>query len=170
MRVLRAAIALVAVFVLGLLFYRFVIDRPRPPAAVTHERLTVYYCKPDGETLAAWPVDAGSARDVKSLAFLAATHAIAGPPGDASAVRFPRGTVVRGVSVLESTAVVDLGGNVAGEPGGSFAESGEFKALVWTLTALPPITSVRIRIDGARVATLPGGHLELDEPLTRSSW
>jgi spore germination protein GerM len=169
MRVLRAAIAIVAVLVLGLLFYRFTVDRPHPVPA-TNDRLTVYYCKPDGETLAAWPVQAGSAHDAKSLAFLAATHAVAGPPGDASAVRFPRGTIVRGVSVLESTAIVDLGGAIKSNPGGSFAESGEFKALVWTLTALPPIKSVRIRIDGERVAALPGGHLELDEPLTRSSW
>ncbi len=169
MRVLRAGIALVAAFALGLLFYRFAIDRPHP-APATGGRLTIYYCKPDGQTLAAWPVAAGSARDIKSLAFLAATHAVAGPPEGAPAVRFPQGTTVRGVSVLESTAVVDLGGAVASNPGGSFAEIGEFKALVWTLTALPPITSVRIRIDGTRVATLPGGHLELDEPLTRSSW
>jgi spore germination protein GerM len=169
MRVLRAAIAVVAVLVLGLLVYQYTLKRPHPLSA-TNDHLTVYYCKPDGETLGAWPVQVGGASDTKSLAFLAATHAVAGPPGGASAVRFPRGTIVRGVSVLESTAVVDLGGAVASNPGGSFAESGEFKALVWTLTALPPISSVRIRIDGARVATLPGGHLELDEPLTRSSW
>jgi spore germination protein GerM len=169
MRVLRAAIALVAVVALGLLVYWFAIGRQHPASTAT-DRLTVYYCKPDGETLAAWPVQAGSARDIKSLAFLVATQAVAGPPGGAAAVLFPRGTTVRGVSVLESTAIVDLGGAVSSNPGGSFAESGEFKALVWTLTALPPITSVRIRIDGARVATLPGGHLELDEPLARSSW
>jgi spore germination protein GerM len=169
MRVLRAGIALVAAFALGLLFYRFAIDRQHS-APATSDRLTVYYCKLDGQTLAAWPVQAGSARDIKSLAFLAATHAVAGPPGGTPAVRFPQGTIVRGVSVLESTAVVDLGGAIASNPGGSFAESAEFKALVWTLTALPGITSVRVRIDGTRVATLPGGHLELDEPLTRSSW
>jgi spore germination protein GerM len=74
------------------------------------------------------------------------------------------------VHVDGSTASVDLGGAVAANGGGSFAESGEFKALVWTLTSLPGVDAVQVKIDGTRVPTLPGGHLELDEPLTRQSW
>ena len=54
--------------------------------------------------------------------------------------------------------------------GGSFAETGEFKALVWTLTGLPGVSAVQIEVDGAKVATLPGGHLELEQPLARSSF
>jgi len=32
------------------------------------------------------------------------------------------------------------------------------------------IKSVAIRVDGEQVAAIPGGHFELDEPLTRSDW
>ena len=168
MRLLRAlaiaALLAVAVFVA----YRLVV---RPPAPAGGETIAVYYCKTDGETLAKWPVSVNpNARDLASVAFYAVTQAVAGPPSDVTAVRFPTGTIVRSVHVSGPTAAVDLGGNIASAQSGSFAESGEFKALVWTLTALPGISAVQVRIDGARVPTLPGGHLELDEPLTRQSF
>ena len=35
---------------------------------------------------------------------------------------------------------------------------------------IPDGRTVRVRIGGTRLATLPGGHLELDEPLSRSSF
>jgi spore germination protein GerM len=73
-------------------------------------------------------------------------------------------------SLSERTAIVDLGGALAKPTAGSFAESAEFKALVWTLTALPGIGSVQVKLDGIRVPTLPGGHFELDEPLSRASF
>jgi spore germination protein GerM len=104
------------------------------------------------------------------LAFYATAQALAGPPTSVEAIRFPVGTLVRRVALSESTATVDLGGSIARSAGGSFAESGEFKALVWTLTALPGITAVQVVVDGAKVATLPGGHLELEQPLSRSSF
>jgi hypothetical protein len=76
------------------------------------------------------------------------------------------------VDVAGASATVDLSHEVAGSsPEGSFAESAEFKALVWTLTQPSlGITSVNVRIDGARVATLPGGHLEIDDALSRASF
>jgi spore germination protein GerM len=111
-----------------------------------------------------------NAADPQSEAFYATAQAVAGPPAETSAIRFPAGTVVRAVHVAGRTATVDLGGTIAAPQSGSFAESGEFKALVWTLTSLPGIDAVQVKIGGARVPTLPGGHLELDEPLTRQSW
>jgi spore germination protein GerM len=143
----------------------------RPSASRIGDHINIYYCKPDPSlTVVAWPVSLGPARDLKSVAFYAAVQAVAGPPPGTEAIRFPAGTRVRAVEVNGSTADVDLSSDVKPSGGGSFAESGEFKGLVWTLTGLPGITSVRIRIEGARLATLPGGHLELDEPLSRSSW
>ncbi len=141
----------------------------RPPAGVG-ATLAVYYTKMDGTTLARWNVTLGSARDVPSAAFYAAVQAVAGPPADIPAIRFPAGTLVRSVHVKRSTVAVDLGGTIATGQSGSLAESGEFKALVWTLTALPGINAVQVLVDGARVPTLPGGHLELDEALDRQSW
>src|SRR5262249_4200032 len=112
----------------------------------------------------------GPARDRKSVVFYAATQAIAGPPQDVEAIRFPSGTHVLSVELDGKTATVDLSPEVKNVGGGSLDEGGMFKSLVWTLTALPGIDSVGIRVAGAQVATLPGGHLELDEPLNRSSW
>ena len=135
------------------------------------DAVTVYYAKADGTTLVPWRVSLGNARDRLSVAFYAATQCVAGPPPGTDAIRFPAGTRVRAVNVVGSTADVDLTKDVASSAEGGFAESAEFKALVWTLTQPSlDITAVTVRIEGARVATLPGGHLELDEPLSRSSF
>jgi spore germination protein GerM len=135
------------------------------------DAIDVFYAKADGTTLVPWRVSLGPARDRASVAFYAATQAVAGPPAGTDAVRFPAGTHVQAVDVQGSTADVDLSKQIAVSAEGGFAESAEFKALVWTLTQPSlGITAVKVRIDGARVATLPGGHLALDEPLSRSSF
>jgi len=136
------------------------------------DTIAVYYTKTDGVTLAPWRVSLGPARDRNSVAFYAATQCIAGPPPGTPAVRFPAATRVLTVDVAGASATVDLSHEVAGSsPEGSFAESAEFKALVWTLTQPSlGITSVNVRIDGARVATLPRGHLEIDDALSRASF
>ena len=167
MRPLRA-IVLIALLALAVYVgYRLV---NRSSGTAVGATITVYYCRLDGQTLSPWTVSLGPARDPKSVAFYAAVQAVAGPPSGTDAIRFPSGTVVRSVNVSDSTATVDLSQAVASSGGGSFAEAGEFKALVWTLTALPDIHAVQIRVEGRTIPTLPGGHLELDEPLTRSSW
>jgi spore germination protein GerM len=132
--------------------------------------VTVYYTELDGRTLRAYTVTLGAARDPASIAFYAATQVLAGPPPEVRALRFPTGTFAHSVVLSGTTASVDISGAVKQSVGGSFAELGEFKALVWTLTALPGIHAVRVRVDGASLVTLPGGHLELDEPLTRSTF
>ncbi|GAC1613304.1 MAG: hypothetical protein NVS9B12_14550 [Vulcanimicrobiaceae bacterium] len=141
------------------------------------DHLTVYYTKVDGVTEVPWDVsmrpqlsgEAGQ-EHLHNAALYAAVQAVAGPPSTADAIRFPAGTQVRAVSVIGSAADVDLSGAVKSNAGGSFGESGEFKALVWTLTGLPGIDSVSIRVDGQRLDALPGGHLELDKPLRRTDW
>jgi len=166
MRLLRALVLLAVLAGAAYLSYRLLVHS-RP---VTADTLTVYYCKTDGETLVPWKVTLGPARDRKSVAFYAATQVLAGPPPDTEALRFPPGTALRRLTLTGDTATVDLNSAVGSQPGGSFAESGEFKALVWTLTALDGISKVQVEVEGAKVPTLPGGHLELDEPLLRSNW
>lgn len=134
------------------------------------DSVSVYYTKADGSALVPWTVSLGPARDRKSVAFYAAVQAVAGPPDGVDAVRFPHGTHVLAADVDGSTVDVDLSKEAGTAVEGSFNESAEFKALVYTLTALPGTTAVRVRIGGDRVATLPGGHFELDEPLTRQSF
>ncbi len=135
------------------------------------DSVTVYYTKTDGTTLVPWTVSLGPARDARSVAFYAAVQAVAGPPAGVDAVRFPAGTQrPRPPTSTARRADVDLSKDAGTDVEGSFNEAAEFKALVYTLTALPGISSVRVSVAGERIATLPGGHLELDEPLTRQSF
>jgi spore germination protein GerM len=141
------------------------------------QTLTVYYTKLDGTTLGSQIVSLrapqpgeSAAEHLHNAALYAAVEAIAGPPSDVQAIRFPPGTRVLGVTIDGSTAIVDLSKDVENQPGGSFGENGEFKALVYTVTGIPGINAVQPTIAGERLETLPGGHLELDQPLHRSDW
>lgn len=141
------------------------------------ENITVYYTKIDGTSEVPWsvsmrPQQAGESapEHLRNTVLYAATQAVAGPPTSVSAVRFPPGTHVLGAHVNDSTAMVDLSGEVKNQTGGVLGESGAFKSLVWTLTALPGIDRVAVTVQGQTLSTLPGGHLELDEPLRRSDW
>lgn len=166
---------LLALFVLAAAVSWFVVSqRNRSPIG---ERITVYYTKLDGTTEVPWtislrPQAAGepAAERLHNAALYAAVQAIAGPSSAIDAIRFPPGTHVRSLNVKGATADVDLSGEVRSQGGGSLGESGEFKALVWTLTALPGIDAVAIRVEGQRLDALPGGHLALDTPLRRSDW
>jgi hypothetical protein len=137
------------------------------------DSIIVYYTRPDGTTEVPWRVSLGPARDPKSVAFYAAAQALAGPATEIEAIRFPPGTRVRAVQIDGPVVDVDISGEVGKSAEGGLTETAEFKSLVWTLTdpnTLPGINAVRVRVDGTRVATLPGGHFELDEPLSRSTF
>jgi hypothetical protein len=149
--------------------------RPQPQSA--QGELTVYYAKLDGSSLGQWSVSVrppqpgeGAAEHLHNTALYAAVQAVAGPPSDVQAVRFPAGTHVLSASVAGPIVTVDLSPEVASQTGGSFAENGEFKGLVYTLTGIPGINAVQITVSGQKMESLPGGHLELDVPLRRSDW
>jgi spore germination protein GerM len=146
-------------------------------ASPTSETLGVYYTKLDGNSLGQMRVslrpraaDESTAEHLHNTVFYAAVQAVAGPPNDVQAIRFPPGTRVGNVSVDGTTATVDLSKDVERQAGGTFGENGEFKALVYTLTGINGIDAVQILVDGNRLETLPGGHLELDQPLHRSDF
>jgi hypothetical protein len=141
------------------------------------ETLAVYYTKLDGKTLgnvrvSLRPRQAGEseAEHLHNTVLYAAVEAVAGPPNAIDAIRFPPGTRVASVAVDGSTATVDLSKEVEQQAGGSFGENGEFKGLVYTLTGIRGIDAVQVTVGGTRLETLPGGHLELDQPLHRSDW
>jgi len=141
--------------------------------AHSSDTITVYYTKADGQSEVPWHVSLGPARGRTDVAFYAAAQALAGPASGTDAVRFPAGTHVRTVTLDGSTVDVDISKEIESSAEGGYTETAEFKSLVWTLTdptTLPGVTAVRIRVDGTRVATLPGGHFELDAPLTRASF
>ncbi len=139
--------------------------------------LPVYYTKLDGKTLgdlsvSLRPPQAGESalEHLHNTVLYAAVQAVAGPPNDVQAIRFPPGTRVLGVSIDGSTATVDLSTEVERQAGGSFGENGEFKGLVYTVTGIAGIDAVQVTVDGEKLQTLPGGHFELDQPLHRSDW
>jgi spore germination protein GerM len=141
------------------------------------DHITVYYTKPDGSSEVPWSVSMrpqqpgeSAAQHLHDAVLYASVQAVTGPESSISAVRFPTGTHVLSASVNDSTALVDLSGEVRNQTGGALSESAQFKSLVWTLTALPGIKAVDVRVEGQKLDTLPGGHFELDEPLRRSDW
>jgi spore germination protein GerM len=141
------------------------------------ETLPVYYTKLDGTSLGVMRVslrprraDESYAERRHNVALYAAVEALAGPPSDVPAIHFPTGTRVNDVTLNGSTVTVDLSPDVTKDAGGSFGENGEFKALVYTMTAISGIDAVQVLVQGNRLETLPGGHLELDEPLRRADW
>jgi len=165
---LRAIVIVALLCIAAYVGYRALV--PVAPSGSTGT-VAIYYVKPEGDVLAKWTVSLSpKAADTTSVALYATAQVLAGPPAEASAIRFPAGTVARSVRVSGETATVDLGGKVTGSADGSLTESGEFKALVWTLTGLHGVNAVQVLVDGARVSTLPGGHFELDQPLTRKSF
>jgi germination protein M len=141
------------------------------------ETIAVYYTKLDGASLGDVRVSMrprqpgeSTAEHLHNQVRYAAVEAIAGPPNDIAAIRFPPGTRVLDVRVDGSAATIDLSKEVEQQAGGSVGENGEFKALVFTITGIHGIDAVQVTVDGARLETLPGGHLELDQPLHRSDW
>ena len=170
----RTALLLLLIFV-AVAFGTWKFLSSRAPGVGDH--LDVYYTKLDGTTLGRWTVSMrppepgeSATEHLHNTVLYAAVQAVAGPPSDVAAIRFPPGTHVLGVSVNGSTATVDLSKDVETQSGGSFGETGEFKELVYTVTGIPSIDAVQVTIEGSRVATLPGGHVELDTPLRRSDF
>ena len=141
------------------------------------ETIAIYYTKLDGKSLGVVRVSMrpqqpgeSPSEHLHNTVRYAAVQAVAGPPGDVNAIRFPPGTRVQDVAVEGSTATVDLSKEVERQAGGSFGETGEFKGLVYTVTGIQSIGAVQITVDGPRLETLPGGHVELDQPLHRSDF
>ena len=139
--------------------------------------LTVYYTKLDGTSLANLSVSLrprqpgeSATEHLRNTVLYAAVQAVAGPPSDVQAIRFPPGTRVVSANVDGATAVVDLSTDVDRQAGGTFGENGEFKALVYTVTAVPGIDALKITVGGQTLPTLPGGNFELDQPLHRSDF
>jgi len=137
----------------------------------------IYYTKIDGQSEVPWTIsvrpqrpDESGAERLQYLVLYTASQAVTGPPPNVAAIRFPAGTRVLSAAVDATTAVIDLSGEINAARNGALNEGGEFKSLVWTLTALPGIDRVAVTVAGKKIATLPGGSFELDEPLRRSDW
>jgi spore germination protein GerM len=143
----------------------------RHPLVVESHQITVYYCKNGTEALVPLHYAADPKQSADRLAGFAVNQLLAGPGPLANAVvLFPPGTHAT-VSVTGETATVNLTGSIAsGLHAGATDEVALFKSLTYTVTNLPDIKNVQVLIAGQKVAALPGGHLDLSEPLDRDAF
>jgi spore germination protein GerM len=134
-------------------------------------QIAVYYCKAGSDSLVTMHYTAGANLAGSGLAQYVVSQLVAGPPDANSAlIVFPADTRAR-VTLNGAIADVDLTGSITKHyAGGAGDEAGLFKSLTYTLTELPGVTSVQVSLNGQVEAALPGGHLELDEPLTRETF
>lgn len=133
--------------------------------------VTLYFCKAGSEALVPVRYTVSPALRGAELAGYVVNQLLAGPtPQQGPVVLFPTGTRAT-VTVGGNAATVDFDGAVAsGLPGGTSDEVAMFKSLTYSLTGLQGIDSVQVLVRGSKRATLPGGHLEIDEPLTRETF
>jgi germination protein M len=167
---LRAWLSIAAVLAAMVAFTPGCTRKP-PPVAQPPGRLTVDFVSAGTEALA--PVEYSVSPDLQGarLADYATTQLLAGPAtGRDAIVLFPQGTTMD-VSVSGDTATVNIAGPlVQGYRGGADDEAAMFKSLTFTLTNIPGIARVQVLVGGQKRAALSGGHMELDEPLTRETF
>lgn len=137
----------------------------------TAHHLTVYYCRAGSEQLVPMQFNVDPKLTGTTLASYAVNQLLAGPTVSRdSFVLFPAGTQAS-VSLQARLATVDLHGPLGRSfQSGGTDEAAMFKSLTYTLTGLAGIHSVQVLIEGKKVAALPGGAFELDEPLTRDTF
>ena len=133
--------------------------------------ITVYYCRAGTDQLVRMPFSVDSKLAAPAVASYALGQLVAGPSTSRDQlVLFPAGTVAT-VSLDGDLATVNLDGPIARSfQSGAGDEAGLFKSLTYTMTGLPGVQRVQVTVAGARRASLPGGHFELDEPLTRDTF
>ena len=124
----------------------FLIDRP----AANGESIAVYYTKLDGTTMGNMRVSLRPQQPGESDAehrhntlVYAAVEAVAGPPKDVGAIRFPPGTRVQSVNLTGSTATVDLSKEVERQAGGRSVKTASLKHSSIRLPDFPASTRSR---------------------------
>ena len=133
--------------------------------------VAVYFCKAGTETLVPVRYSLDDSLSPSQRAGFVVNQLLAGPSGDPGAVvLFPPGTRAT-VSLKNKVATVDLRGPLASaSPGGASDEVALFKALTFSLTELSEVEKVQVLLNGRKRASLPGGHMEIDEPMTRETF
>jgi Sporulation and spore germination/Immunoglobulin-like domain of bacterial spore germination len=107
-----------------------------------------------------------------AVARAALTELLAGPTetevGSGLASAIPEGTALRGVSVADGVATVDLEGTFD-DGGGGASMPGRVAQVVATLTRFPTVDRVAFRIDGRPVEAIGGEAVVVDPPIGRGA-
>jgi immunoglobulin-like protein involved in spore germination/sporulation and spore germination protein len=108
-----------------------------------------------------------------SVGRLALTAMLQGPNGPERnaglATAVPDRTVLRGLTIRDSVATVDLSADF-GSPGTATSEKLRVTQVVFTLTQFPTVRSVLVRVDGQTVTAFGSSRFPLDRPLKRRSF
>ena len=133
--------------------------------------LTIYYCRAGSGDLVRVPFTLDPKLSSADVASYALAQLLAGPAASRdSLVLFPPGTQAT-VTAEGDVATVDLSGAIARSFGGGAGdEASLFKSLTYTMTGVAGIKSVQVLVAGKKQPALPGGHFEIDEPLTRATF
>lgn len=81
----------------------------------------------------------------------------------------PAATALRGVTITNGTADVDLTAAYA-SGGGTLSMSARLMQVTFTLTQFPTVQRVTFRLDGTRVTVFGGEGIMLDRPVTRATY
>lgn len=81
----------------------------------------------------------------------------------------PRGTKLRGVTVADRIATVDLSSEYE-SGGGSLSMTARLAQVVFTLTQFPTVDRVRFKLDGQPVHVFSGEGIVLDHPVGRADY
>ncbi|HYO44356.1 MAG TPA: GerMN domain-containing protein [Candidatus Limnocylindrales bacterium] len=111
--------------------------------------------------------------ETRGVASAAMAALLAGPRGaelqasPAMSTAIPDGTTLRGVTVENGVATVDLSGDFA-TGGGTFSVMARLAQVVYTLTQFSTVDAVLFELDGVPVTTFSSEGLILDGPVGRA--
>lgn len=145
------------------------------PPEVKQQTAEIYWLqsKNDKFELVERPVTLDKATSTNPNAILeqAFMRLLAGPSNSDREISttIPQGTKLQSVKVENDTVKVDLSPEFT-SGGGSASMTGRLGQVIYTATSLDPNAKVLISVDGKLLETLGGEGLELEQPLTRSSF
>lgn len=134
----------------------------RSGGAAETRLVVVYYIDAFSDLQALQPVEVRIAR-TQSIARAALEALFAGAP-EAGLEGTPGRPSVRGLTIRDGRAIVDLTGEVLQQRGGSAWEASVVWPIVYTLTELPGVTEVELRVEGKSQIL---HQLDLSRPLRR---
>ena len=109
-------------------------------------------------------------RETKAVASMAMQALLAGPKGaelegsPAMYTAIPDGTRLLGIAIKNGVATVDLSGQFA-TGGGTYSMTARLAQVVFTLTQVSTVDSVRFKLDGVPVTTFSSEGIVLDVPV-----
>lgn len=126
--------------------------------------LTLYFATPDAVSIRP---EQREVPQTSEPARLAMEELLAGTHSQDLVTVIPTGTKLKGFSIRDGVAYVDVSSDILKTPNrGSASETLVIASIVNTLTEFPGIQRVQILVEGKEQETLYG-HMDLSEPFTR---